>query len=87
VAPGQVVRLVAQATPERLTVGPLELEAGGPLAAARDVENVLEVEMEDGSAFRVSGPGAGGAVTAAAVYADLARLIAGERPILFGDRR
>ena len=34
--------------------------------------------------FRVSGPGAGGRVTAGAVYADVARLVAGERPILFG---
>jgi homoserine dehydrogenase len=42
--------------------------------------------MRDGSTIRVSGPGAGGPVTAAAVYADLARLVRGERPILFGRR-
>ena len=40
--------------------------------------------MRDGSLFRVCGPGAGGRVTAGAVYADVARLVAGERPILFG---
>jgi homoserine dehydrogenase len=48
------------------------------------VESVLEVEMTDGARYRISGPGAGGAVTAGAVYGDLARLAAGERPVLFG---
>ncbi len=42
--------------------------------------------LADAGVFRVSGPGAGGRVTAGAVYADLARLVGGERPILFGQR-
>jgi homoserine dehydrogenase len=84
VAPGQVVRLVAEAVAERLTVAPMQLEPSSPLAAASGVESMLEVETTDGAVFRTSGPGAGGAVTARAVYADLARLVAGERPILFG---
>jgi homoserine dehydrogenase len=87
VAAGQTVRLVAEATPDRLSVRPMELEAGAPLAAATGVESILEIESDDGGTFRVSGPGAGGAVTARAVYADLARLVAGERPILFGADR
>ena len=39
--------------------------------------------MEAGHVFSLTCPGAGGAVTARAVYADLARLVAGERPVLF----
>lgn len=84
VAQGQVIRLVADATGDRLTVAPLEVEPGDPLASISGVENLLEVEMPGGAIFRVSGPGAGGRVTAGAVYADLARLVRGERPILFG---
>ena len=84
VAGGARVRLVAEATPERLTVGPMMLDGDSPLAATRGVESVLEVELGDGGAFRLTGPGAGGEVTARAVYADLARLAAGERPVLFG---
>ena len=55
------------------------------MARATGVENVLEITTREASTFRMSGPGAGGAVTAGAVYADLARLVAGERPILFGS--
>jgi homoserine dehydrogenase len=84
VAAGQTIRLVAEATREGLTVGPQALDADDPLARASGIENVLEITRGDGDVFRISGPGAGGAVTAGAVYADLARLVAGERPILFG---
>lgn len=81
---GQVIRLVADATEERLTVSPYEVEPGSPMASVSGVENVLEVEVRGSGIFRVSGPGAGGRVTAGAVYGDLARVVAGERPILFG---
>jgi len=83
-APGTTVRLLAEGDREALRVGPVELAPDAALARASGVESVLEVAMADGSSFRVSGPGAGGAVTAGAVYADLARLVAGERPVLFG---
>jgi homoserine dehydrogenase len=83
VAPGDVVRLVADATPDSLTVGPKKLDAADPLAVTEGVESMLEIATIDGSTVRVSGPGAGGRVTAGAVYADLARLVAGDRPILF----
>lgn len=86
VAPGQIVRLVADATPDELTVLPKILDPLDPLAVTEGVENMLEIAMRDGSTIRVSGPGAGGRVTAGAVYADLARLVRGERPILFGAR-
>jgi homoserine dehydrogenase len=83
VAPGQTVRLVADANPDELTVRPSILDPLDPLAVTEGVENMLEVAMRDGSTVRVSGPGAGGQPTAGAVYADLARLVNGERPILF----
>jgi homoserine dehydrogenase len=83
VAPGNIVRLVADATPDELTVGPRILDPLDPLAVTEGVESMLELAMRDGSTIRVSGPGAGGPVTAGAVYADLARLVNGERPILF----
>ena len=84
VRPGQTVRLVAEATEEGMSVRPMELDPTEPMARVAGIENLLEVEARDGSVFRISGPGAGGHVSAGAVYADLARLVAGERPILFG---
>jgi len=84
---GQVVRLVAEATEDRLTVAPLELDAEDALGRTRGTEAALEVEVRAAGTFRISGPGAGGRATAGAVYADLARLVAGERPILFGGER
>ncbi|MEO8252285.1 MAG: homoserine dehydrogenase [Chloroflexota bacterium] len=86
VEPGRIVRLVAEADGEDLRVRPMELLPGVAMASASGVESVLEVEVRDAGTFRVSGPGAGGRVTAGAVYADLARLVAGERPILFAPR-
>jgi homoserine dehydrogenase len=84
VGDGDVVRLVADATADSLSVGPRLLDAADPLAVTEGVENMLEIATSDGSTVRVSGPGAGGRVTAGAVYADLGRLVSGERPILFG---
>lgn len=84
VGDGQVVRLVADATEERLSVAPVELPPESPLGRTTGIDNVLEVEVRAGGTFQIGGPGAGGRVTAGAVYADVARLVAGERPILFG---
>ena len=85
VEPGQAIRLVAEATKDGLSVKPVSLDRDEPMARAAGVENVLEVTVRDAGVFRMSGPGAGGRATGGAVYADLARLVAGERPILFGD--
>jgi homoserine dehydrogenase len=82
---GSLIRLVAAATPERLTVRPMELDREDPLAAATGIESTLVVEVAGAGRFTVSGPGAGGRATAGAVYADVARLAAGERPILFAS--
>ena len=84
VTAGETVRLVAEATKESMSVKPMPLDPTDPLASAAGVENVLEVTVAEAGVFRVSGPGAGGRVTAGAVYADLSRLVAGERPVLFG---
>ncbi len=82
--PGSTVRLVAEATADRLSVRPVDLSRESPLASAGGVDSMLEVRVTEGETFRISGPGAGGPATAGAVYADLARLVRGERPILFG---
>ena len=84
VGAGETVRLVAEATKEAMSVKPMPIDPVDPLARAAGIENVLEITLADASIFRVSGPGAGGRVTAGAVYADLSRLVAGERPVLFG---
>lgn len=86
VAPGDIVRLVADGEPGSLRVAPARLDPRDPLAVVEGVESMLEIVSRDGTTVRVSGPGAGGRVTAGAVYADVARLVAGERPILFGAR-
>jgi homoserine dehydrogenase len=86
VVPGQIVRLVADADPTAMRVAPATLDPADPLAVLAGVESMLEVVSRDGTTVRVSGPGAGGRVTAGAVYADVARLARGERPILFGPR-
>jgi homoserine dehydrogenase len=83
VQPGRIVRLVADADRDNLRVAPATLEMEDPLAVLDGVESMLEIVSRDGTTVRVSGPGAGGRVTAGAVYADLGRLVAGERPILF----
>jgi homoserine dehydrogenase len=87
VVPGQIVRLVADADPSAMRVAPATLDPADPLAVLSGVESMLEIVSRDGTTVRVSGPGAGGRVTAGAVYADVARLVAGERPILFGSTR
>jgi homoserine dehydrogenase len=85
--PGATVRLVASAGVDgSMRVGPMALQPGDAMAAASGVESLLEVTLDDGARFRISGPGAGGRVTAGAVYGDLARLVRGDRPILFGAR-
>ncbi len=84
VATGETIRLVAEATKDDMKVTPMPLDANDPLARAAGIENVLEITVTGAGVYRVSGPGAGGRVTAGAVYGDLARLVAGERPVLFG---
>ena len=82
VAPGVAVRLVADASPEGLRVSPTTLALDDPLATVVGIECALEIHSAGLSPLIVRGPGAGGPATAGAVYADLARLVRGERPII-----
>lgn len=68
-----------------MTVSPMAIDPAHPLGRTAGIENVLEITVRDAGTFRLSGPGAGGRVTAGAVYADLSRLVRGERPVLFGS--
>jgi homoserine dehydrogenase len=82
VPPGTAVRLVADASPEGLRVGPTTLAEDDPLATVTGIECALEIHSAGLNPLTVRGPGAGGPATAGAVYADLARLVRGERPII-----
>ena len=64
----------------------MQLQPTDPMAGVSGIECLLEVQLSDGAIFRLSGPGAGGPVSVGATYGDLARLVAGERPILFAPR-
>lgn len=86
VEPGETQRLVAEADERGVRVGPTTLGADDPMAGVSGIECLLEVQLRDGAVFRLSGPGAGGPVSVGATYADLGRLLAGERPILFAPR-
>jgi homoserine dehydrogenase len=83
VSPGDTQRLVAEADEHGMRVEPMQLSHGDPMAAVSGVECLLEVQLRGGAVFRISGPGAGGPVSIGATYADLGRLLAGERPVMF----
>lgn len=78
---GQRIRLVAEvaAADGRIdaSVLPRLLPSDDPLARAVGVTNVLEIQGPPLGRIAVSGPGAGGPATAAAVLADLVRLARG----------
>lgn len=86
VEPGETHRLLAQADDDGMRVGPVRMAADEAMAEVSGVDCLLEIDLRDGSRFRIAGPGAGGPASTGAVYADLARLLSGERPILFGAR-
>jgi homoserine dehydrogenase len=87
---GQRIRLVAEATrqEDRISASVLarSLESDDPLAAAPGVTNVVELEGPPLGRVVLSGPGAGGPATAAAVLADLVRLARGDGSTWGGDR-
>jgi homoserine dehydrogenase len=86
VAAGETQRLVAEADEDQMRVEPMQLTPGDRLAAVSGIECLLEIQLRDGSLFRLSGPGAGGPASIGATYADLGRLLSGERPVLFAPR-
>ena len=79
---GQRVRLVAEIASHdgaiEASVNPRFLPHDDPLAEAKGITNVMEIEGSPHGRVVISGPGAGGPATAAAVIADLIRLARGE---------
>jgi homoserine dehydrogenase len=80
-AQGQHVRLVAEVRRRgadiEAEVVPRQLLPDDPLAAARGVTNIVAIEGQPVGSVTISGPGAGGPATAAAVIADLVRIARG----------
>jgi homoserine dehydrogenase len=70
---GRTVRLVGEATREGVRVGPRLVPEGGALAVT-GTTNVVQVVTAAAGELNLSGAGAGGEATAAAVLADVARL-------------
>lgn len=61
---GPATRLIAR-------VGPRSLDPGSELARATGAGNRIVIDTDDGHTYGLSGPGAGGAATAAALLSDL----------------
>ncbi len=70
---GRTVRLIAEATPDAVTVGPRLVSRNGTLAVT-GTRNIVQLETEHAGRLNVSGRGAGGPETATAVLADVRRL-------------
>lgn len=78
---GERIRLVAELAERDGSLAgsviPRSLAVDDPLAWARGITNVIEIEGPPLGRVLISGPGAGGPATAAAVIADLIRLARG----------
>lgn len=72
---GNVLRLVGSATRDGVEVRLAELDASHPLALLEGAENAVAIEGAGFGRIVLSGPGAGGDETAAAVVADLLELL------------
>jgi homoserine dehydrogenase len=70
---GRTIRLIGEATPEQVRVGPRLVPQHGALAVT-GTQNIVQFETEHAGQLNVSGRGAGGPETATAVLADVARL-------------
>ncbi|WP_380681050.1 homoserine dehydrogenase [Salinigranum sp. GCM10025319] len=70
---GRTIRLIGEATPEGVRVGPRLVSQHGALAVT-GTQNIVQLETEHAGQLNVSGRGAGGPETAAAVLADVGRL-------------
>ncbi|WP_435361362.1 homoserine dehydrogenase [Haloarchaeobius sp. DFWS5] len=70
---GRTVRLIGEATPDGIRVGPRLVPADSPLAVS-GTENIVQLETTHAGRFALRGRGAGGDPTACAVLADVARL-------------
>jgi homoserine dehydrogenase len=70
---GRTVRLIGEATPEGVRVGPRLVPQNGTLAVS-GTRNIVQLETEHAGRLNLSGRGAGGPETATAVLADVNRL-------------
>ncbi|SEO51514.1 homoserine dehydrogenase [Halogranum amylolyticum] len=70
---GRTVRLIGEATPEGVRVGPRLVPQNGTLAVS-GTRNIVQLETEYAGNLNLSGRGAGGPETATAVLSDVSRL-------------
>lgn len=70
---GRTVRLIGEATPDGVRVGPRLVPENGTLAVS-GTRNIVQLETEHAGRLNISGRGAGGPETATAVLADVNRL-------------
>jgi len=75
-AAGKVIKLIAHASADRLSVAPTEVSAAGPLNTAGGT-NAVEFTLASGAAVTLTGRGAGGPETATSIMRDIVD-IAGE---------
>ena len=70
---GRTVRLIAEATPDGVRVGPRLVPENGTLAVT-GTQNIVQIETDHAGRLNISGHGAGGPETASAVLSDVGRL-------------
>ncbi|WP_435117507.1 homoserine dehydrogenase [Halolamina sp. C58] len=70
---GRTVRLIAEATPDGVRVGPRLVPENGTLAVT-GTQNIVQIETGHAGRLNISGHGAGGPETASAVLSDVGRL-------------
>jgi homoserine dehydrogenase len=70
---GRTVRLIAEASPDGVRVGPRLVPENGTMAVT-GTQNIVGVETEHAGRLHLSGRGAGGPETASAVLSDVGRL-------------
>jgi homoserine dehydrogenase len=70
---GRTIRLIGEATPGEVRVGPRLVPQHGALAVT-GTQNIVQLETEHAGQLNVSGRGAGGPETATAILADVGRL-------------
>ncbi|XVH30431.1 homoserine dehydrogenase [Haloferacaceae archaeon DSL9] len=70
---GQTIRLIGEATPDGVRVGPRLLPENGTLAVT-GTRNIVQLETTHAGRLNISGRGAGGPETATAVLSDVGRL-------------
>ena len=75
---GRTIRLIAEASPDGVRVGPRLVPENGALAVT-GTRNIVAIETGQAGQLNLSGHGAGGPETASAVLSDVARLPPRER--------